>query len=184
MRKLALVLICTLLSACLDSINPASDPAKAAVDPALLGAWRGTFDDDVVYLHVGWSDALSRMQAVTVEHRKKDGALDVSEYTAFPSHLGKLDVLNVMQTSGKDRSDGYTLLKYRASGGKLTLWSMSEEALRADVKAGKVKGTVGSDTFGDVTITASTAEIAAYLQAADPARLFTNVLKFDRAGKT
>jgi hypothetical protein len=172
----AILGLCALLAGCPESVHPVSDPAAAAHDPALFGVWHGVFDGDDMYLHVG---AMERGMtgAVTVEHKRKGGDVKVERYTAFPSRLEGLAMLNV-RADGGDR--GYSLFKYELGKNKLTLWMTSAVAVREDIKAGKLKGSAAEGQFGETRITASSAQIAAWLQAADKKRLFDKPLVFKR----
>jgi len=175
-RSLAVILgsLWVLLTGCPESVHPVSDPAGAVHDPALFGTWHGTFDDEEMYLHVGPS-AHGMTDAVTVEHKRKDGELKVERYTAFPSRLEGFSMLNLRPDDG---GRGYSLLKYEVGKKKLTVWMTSVAAVREDIKAGKLKGTAEEGQFGDTRITAPSAEIAAWLRAADRKRLFDKPMEF------
>jgi len=174
----ALLSACLLLAACPESVHPVSDPAGAAHDPALSGTWHGVFDGDAIYLHVGRAER-GLMRAVTVEHERKDGGIKVEHYVAFPSRLDKLALVNVRPVNG-DGTAGYSLFKYEAGKDRLTLWMTSFAAVREDIKAGKLGGIAEDGKFGETRITAPSAELAAWLRAADPKRLFDKPLVFRR----
>lgn len=168
-----------MLAGCPESIHPVSDPAGAVADPALHGTWHGTFDGDEIYLHVGPA-ARGMTQAVMVEHKEKGGELKVERYVAFPSRLDKLAMLNVRRVDEPDTDLGYTLFKYEVHKKKLTLWMTSYGAVRDDIKAGKLAGRAQDGPFGETLITASSEELAKYLQHSDPKRLFDKPLVFNR----
>ena len=175
----AIVGLCALLAGCPESVHPSSDPAAATQDPALFGVWQSTFEDEEMYLHVGPAER-GMTRAVTVEHKKKGGQVKVEAYTAFPSRLEGLSMLNLR--ADDDGTRGYSLFKYEVSKKKLTLWMTSAAAVREDIKAGKVKGIAEEGPFGDTRITAPSAEIAAWLLAADRKRLFDKPMEFRKAG--
>jgi hypothetical protein len=181
-RPLSVLLLgaCALLGGCPESIHPASDPATAAAEPSLHGSWHGSFDGDEVWLHVGPGDR-GMTQAVLVEHKEKGGAIKTEHYVAFPTRLGRLTVLNVRRTDEVDHDRGWSLMKYEAGRKKLTLWMTSFAAVRDDILAGKLQGKAAEGTFGETLITAPSAELVKYLQAADPKRLFDKPLVFRRA---
>ena len=175
----ALLALCALLAGCPESIHPASDPSAAQHDERLFGSWQGEFEGDEIWLHVGPAER-GFTSAVMVERKGKDGSIKAERYAAFPSRLGEeLAVLNVRPLNG-DAERAYTLFKYVAKKNKLTLWMASYNAVRADIRAGKLKGVAEEGRFGDTRITASTAEVAAYLVNADPGRLFDKPLEFSR----
>lgn len=174
-----LVALTALLGGCPESIHPISDAARAEPDAALYGVWRGRFDGDTLYLHVGPGER-GMTRAVTVEHKQKDGALKVEHYVAFPSQVGKLAMLNVKAVDDPERDHGYALFRYRLEGKKLTLWLTSYAAVREDIKSGKLAGRVEDRPYGDTVITASGEELAKYLAEADLKRLFDKPLLFER----
>jgi hypothetical protein len=178
MRALAMLALCALASGCPESVHPVSDPAKAAPDAALFGVWHGTFDGDEIYLHVGGGDQ-GMTKSTMVEHRK-DGAIKTERYLAYPTRLEGLAVLNVQPLAEGDKFRGYSLFKYEVTARKLTLWMTSYAAVREDIKAAKLKGVAEDGAYGETRITASSAELASYLQAADQARLFDKPLAFKR----
>jgi len=175
----AVVALGALLSACPESVHPIADPAAAVPDPALFGAWHGTFDEDEMYLHVGPADH-GMTKAVTVEHKKKDGDIKVEHYLAFPTKLGKLGFLNVHPAGDVERERGYVLFRYAVEKKKLTLWMLSYAAARQDIKAGKLAGIAEDGPYGETRITASSEALAKYLQDSDPARLFDKPMVFRR----
>lgn len=175
---LAALAVCSLLAGCPESVHPASDPAQATPDPGLHGVWHGSFEGDEVYVHVGPGER-GMTEATVVTHQKK-GALKTERYLAFPTRLGKLDLLNVRQIDANGDLRGYVLFRYQASARKLTLWMLSYSAAREDIKAGKLKGKAEEGPYGDTLITASSPELAAYLQEGEQARLFDKPLVFRR----
>jgi hypothetical protein len=176
-RVLAAILgLCGLLAGCPESVHPVSDPAAAAHDPALFGVWHGIFDGEPMYLHVGPADH-GMTRAVTVEHKRKNGEIKVEPYTAFPSRLEGLSMLNLRADDGLR---GYSLLKYEVGKKELTVWMTSVAVVREDIKAGKLKGIAEEGQLGETRITASSAELAAWLRAADQKRLFDKPLVFQR----
>lgn len=172
----AMLALSALMAGCPESVHPVSNPARAAHDHALFGVWHGTFDGDEVYLHVGPGER-GMTSATMVEHRK-DGRVKTERYLAFPSRLERFAVLNVTPLDDA-RVRGYTLMKYEVAKKKLTLWMLSYGAARDDIKAGTLPGIAEDGQFGDTRITASSAELAAYLQH-DQKRLFDKPLSFTR----
>ena len=100
----------------------------------------------------------------------------------FTEELGRLEALAVLNVRPlDDASDrGYSLMKYEAGAKKLTLWMTSYAAVHEDIVAGKLRGIAEKGPHGETRITASSAEIAAYLLAADRKRLFDKPLEFRR----
>ncbi len=81
----------------------------------------------------------------------------------------------------------YFLCRYRITkDGELMAWAMTEEAVIADIKSGKVKGEVREGRWtNDVRITAATKELAAYVTRASAQRLFASLIgTFRRTGRS
>jgi hypothetical protein len=173
----AMLALCALLCGCPESVHPLSDPASAAPDPALFGAWRGSFDGDEVYLHVGPGER-GMTQATMVEHDKK-GGIKTERHVAFPTRLEGLAMLNVRAVGEGNSVRGYTLFKYEVASRKLTLWMLSYDAVRNDIRAGKLEGKAEDGVYGETYISASTEELAAYVLGGQ-ARLFDKPLVFRR----
>lgn len=169
---------CLLLSGCPESVQPLSDPAGAAHDPALFGVWHGSFDGDEMYLHAGPGER-GMTRAVQIEHKKK-GGIDTTQYAAFPTRLGKLGLLNVRRTDDGADFRGYMLFRYEVKGRKLTLWMLSLKAVREDIKAGKLAGRAEGGEYGETLITASSEALGKYVQEGDAKRLFDHPLVFRR----
>lgn len=178
----ATLALCMLLSGCLLSVQPLSNPAKAAPDPQLYGVWVAHDEgENLVYLHVGPGDK-GMTKALWVEYGK-DAAFKVSHYTAFPTQLENMTLLNVISLDDHPSTKGYDIMWYHIGGNRsLSLALMSEEVVRQDIRDGKLKGNIKPGKFSDTLITASSSELRAYIKAADPSKLFGKPLKFERAG--
>jgi hypothetical protein len=71
-------------------------------------------------------------------------------------------------------------MKYRVERKKLTLWMTSFAAVRDDIRAGKLAGKAAEGQFGDTRITASSEDLAKYLEESNEQRLFDKPLPFKR----
>ncbi|MEJ0041043.1 MAG: hypothetical protein WDM81_01890 [Rhizomicrobium sp.] len=60
--------------------------------------------------------------------------------------------------------------------GVLTFSLMDENAVKAAITAGKIRGTVETGQMGDATITADPKALDAYFAAPGTAKLFSNLL--------
>jgi len=174
----ATLALSVLMCGCPESVHPISDPARAALDPALFGVWHGTFDGDEIYLHVGQGER-GMTKATMVEHDKK-GGIKTERYVAFPTQLDGLAMLNVRAVGEGDTVRGYTLIKYEVTSRKLTLWMLSYAAARDDIRAGKLRGKAEDGAYGETYISASSEELAAYVLAGK-VRVFDKPLVFRRA---
>lgn len=177
---LALSTACALLCGCLVTLHPLSSPSAAAPDARLFGVWVAHEPgEDLAYLHVG-AGKNGMTEALMIEHGD-DGRYQVSRYSAFPTQAGAMTLLNVVSHEDRKVSKGYDIVWYRIDGSTLSLAAMSEDAVKQDIRDGKVKGKVDPGALGDTTITASGKELLAYVASADPARLFPKALTFRRA---
>ena len=174
---LFLVVVMVGLAGCLPtSKNPLSDPADAVADTRLEGVWYGKSGEDTVFLHFVPDEAGS-MDIVEVDHEKSGGAHTLT-YTMFPTVIGDEHYMNIREKSGTEKP--YYFARYTLSkSGTLTLWLMSEKPVAKSVKAGKLAGKITVKNEGesnesrDITLTASTENLAAYVRKSDPDVLFT-----------
>jgi len=175
---LPLLLITALLGlgGCLPiSQNPLSSPETATADARLAGVWAGKSGDDLVFLHFVQGKT-EMMDAVEVD-RPKDGDTSTNTYTVFPTVIDGVHYLNVQDKKGADKS--YHLARYQVtSSGTLTIWLMSEKPVIKAIENEKISGKVGKkdpaskvDTR-EVSITASTEHLAAFVSKSDPEVLF------------
>jgi hypothetical protein len=185
---LILGLLCLLLSSCVDSDNPLSDPKHSTVDPGLLGVWRARSPEgEVTYYHVGqvggkFPAGMLRVKGIT---HNKNGELprpDINEMLVFTTTLGNNHYLN-LTTLNADRfksvedfnwepfmAEGYFIFKYDIREDKLIIAGMDPEQKEAAIKTGKIKGIVEGDK---VRITDTTENLARFVADADPDKLFT-----------
>lgn len=164
------------LAGCLPvSQNPLSSPEEAVADSRLAGVWYGRSGEDTIFLHfVSGKDA--RMDVVEVDH-EKNGEAHTNLYTMFPSVIGGRRYMNIREKKGAEKR--YYLARYQLSGnGALTIWMMSEKPVAGAVRNEKIAGKVTSKNSGesstgrDITITASTERLAAFVRKSDPEVLF------------
>ena len=162
------------LTGCLPtSKNPLSDPAEAVIDMRLDGVWYGKSGEDTIFLHFVAGKATS-MDIVEVDH-EKDGDAHTSIYTMFPTIIGGQRYMNIQAKTGDDKR--YYLARYTlAKNGTLSIWLMSDTAVAKAVKAGKLAGKVtdkkdATDSL-DISLTATTASLAAFVGKSDPDVLF------------
>jgi len=166
------------LGGCLPvSQNPLSSPETAKADARLAGVWYGKSGEDTVFLHFV-PGPTAKMDVAEVDHQK-DGNAHTELYTMFPTVIDDVHYLNVQEKKGSDKS--YHLARYQiSSGGALTIWLMSEKPVVKAIDAEKISGKVGKkdpskqlDTR-EVSITASTEHLAAFVSKSDPEILFAD----------
>jgi len=164
------------LAGCLPvSQNPLSSPEDAAADSRLPGVWYGRSGEDTIYLHFVAGKG-AQMDAVEVDHQK-DGDAHTNIYTVFPSVLGAGHYLNIREKAGAEKP--YYFARYRiADSGALTIWLMGETPAAKAVKNKKIAGKITTKDSGggkaerDITLTASSEELAAFVRKSDPEILF------------
>ena len=188
----AWAIVVLVLAACVpDSVHPLSDPDRAVVDTRLTGLWTGKIGDEDAYLHF-LPKGSSEMDIITIS-TTKDGHASWSAFTMFSSRIGGQWYMNVwgLMDGGKpadqDIRRKYFLARYRITeAGELMVWAMTEEAVIADIKSGKVKGEVREGRWtNDVRITAATKELAAYVTRSSARRLFASLIgTFRRTGRS
>lgn len=173
--------LCALLCGCPVALQPLSSSAEAVPDGQLLGVWYAhDKGENLVYLHVGRGKQ-GLMEAMLVEHGV-DGGYKVSRYTAFPTQLEGMTLLNVISPEDHKNTPGYDIVRYHIDENRsLSLALMAEDVVKQAINDGKLKGKVGPAAFDDTTITASGKELLAYIKSADPSKLFPKALRFERA---
>ena len=176
-----LLLLAALLTGCkVDSANPISAIEAAQTDASLYGVWRYEAKGDLVYVHIGPEFSLDTGSApagpakgtriVLVDH-KRNGITDES-YVAYPSRVGKRRYLNVVQVEG-GKPAGFIFVSYAViDRNTLRFATIDEEALKAAIRSGRIKGTTrGEGLSSETAITADSADIEKLL-ASDGERLF------------
>lgn len=177
----AALVLCTalLVTACLPvtSTSQVGSTAGYKNDPQLTGMWKGKpkdADNGSYFVFLPKDD--DTIAALLFSPDEKDGGwMALSLQT---SELGGAHFMSAHVTAEDDKNADDPVAKtnipvmYKFSGGKLTLWLIDEDAAKAAVNAGKIKGVVGSGSMGDVAITASPAELDKFVQSADGRTLF------------
>ncbi len=179
-RLLAACGLALLLAGCLpDSVNPLTPPEQAVDAPELLGLWQTTVEDATLYVHIYRGDG-NRLAVVTVSH-EADGTGDTDRYAVHASEIAGRRFINV-QTADAAAADAmpYSIFGYEiGNDGTLIIRFLSSAALADAVAAGRLSGTVTSDSFGrSVRLTGSGEEIAGYLAHAAPDTLFDQAMTF------
>ena len=155
--------------------HPVGTTAGLRPDPLLSGTWTGiNADGKPFYLHfLQQSDGT--LSAVIVESGPK--AEDWNVVTATTATLGANHYMNarLLWTNGKPENApaGTVPVLYRLDAkGTLTFALMDENAVKAAIAAGKIKGTVEKGQFGDATITVDAKALDAYFAAPGVTRMF------------
>jgi hypothetical protein len=165
--------------------NPVGTTASFQQDPALVGLWKGepdpnkdrNDDDKPGYLAFLNGSEDGTMTGLLVAPAKGSG--DWGYYKLKPTTLGANHYLNAWAVMTDDHAadpseaNADVLLLYRfAKDGKLMLYMLDEDATRAAIKAGKIKGEVGQGSTGDVRITAEPRALDAFFAGKQGAALF------------
>ena len=194
MKKAALLLAaaCLFFAGCLpESINPLSTPAASFIDPRFEGVYQEVrkdkdAKDGSAFWHFhyrGASDtakgvrrSTTQLEIIGIGHKPK-GGLDIARYKALATKIAGHDYLSFMELppDGAKKSPlTYSFARYEVTWrGDLRIWLANESAFAAAVKAGKLRGKVTTSKFSDsVTLTDTTAHLAAFIAAGDPGKLF------------
>ena len=194
MKKTALLLAaaCLFFAGCLpESINPLSTPATSSIDPRFEGVYQEVDKDKDAksrsafwhFHYRGASDNAKGVRRITtwleivgIGHERKAG-LEITRYKALATKIAGQDYLSFvgLPPSGAKKSPlTYSFARYEVSWrGDLRIWLANESAFTAAVKAGKLRGKVTTSKFSDsVTLTDTTANLAAFIAAGDPGKLF------------
>ncbi len=184
----ALAVASLLLTGCLpESKNPLSTPATSRVDLRLNGVYAEQKDDkgaDPAYWHFHYRGAsagknqqprvTTKIEIIGVSHQAT-GGLDGARYHAYATQLGGRDYLSFVEEKGNGATkENYSFARYEVNWrGDLRIWLLDNDAAAAAIQSGKLRGKVRTNRFGnDVLLTDTTARLAAFLAASDPALLF------------
>ena len=137
------------------------------------------------------------LEIVNIGHEPK-GGLETARYHALATKIAGHDYLSFIELpqelayanfsgqlcNGAKKSPlTYSFARYEVTWrGDLRIWLANESAFVVAVKAGKLRGKVTTSKFGDsVTLTDTTAHLAAFIAAGDPGKLFdTEPMTFRR----
>lgn len=183
---LPLLLVMALAGCKVDSTHPITPVASAQPDIALYGVWRHRAQGELTYVHIGPAFSLgdaaagakARTRIVVIDH-KANGLTDDS-YDAYVSRVGSQRYLNVVQVDA-GKPVGFIFVRYtRIDANTLRFSTMDEDALKAAIRAGSIKGTIrGEGLASETTITATSAEIEEFFGREGP-KLFATPLVLRR----
>lgn len=188
LRTTTVLILALLLSACVSLPSPIGASVGFKNDPALQGLWYGKADkdSDPAYYHV-LLNAGDTVTVVGVGASNDDtGGWGVLMVTTVP--LGGNRFINAREIfeDGRPKSDPenpaawYSGL-YRLEDNVLTIYAFDENKVAAEVKAGRIAGTVSQGRFGDsVSITADAAHVDKWLSSPGAASLFVPLFRMYR----
>jgi len=184
MRFAVLATATLFVAACLPvtTKNPVGTTASFKQDPALVGLWRAEPDksnkDDkkgfIAFLNAEDDGTMTGLMIAPAK-----GAGDWGSYRLKPTTLGTNHYLNAWPVMNNDRAaepdeakSDFLLLYRFGKDGTLMLYLLNEDATRAAIKAGKIKGEIEQGSSGDVHITAEPKELDAFFASKQGAALF------------
>ena len=144
-------------------------------DPRLEGAWRGLDAEDGkdsnAFFHFQRVDEKLPLRLVWVEGK------DLQIYDVITRHVGKRDVFAATITGPAEQiakmkpgePRGYFIGFYEVKGELLTFYLLDNKKVGELIAKGKVKGVAPKGQYDMATLTASPAELAAFLASADAA---------------
>ena len=186
MRFALLAAAALIVAACLPvtTEHPVGTTAGFKQDPALIGVWKAEpnkDDDKPGYLAFLNAEEDGAMTAIMVAPGKDAG--DWATYNLKLATLGgnrfinAWAVLNNGRAADADEARADIPLLYRfGKDGKLTLYLLDEDATRAAIRAGRIKGEAQPGETGDAHITAEPKELDAFFATRESAALFVKPL--------
>lgn len=177
-----------MMTSCIDSEKPLSDPEQAKPAKELLGLWRERQEDGSTrYYHVGLADDMNMfpgrlMQMAIVDHHK-DGTIeaDPNAFFLFPTTLGDRHFLNItvlepdqlkeVKKSGwkPEMFKGYWIYEYKLDGDKVKLLMMDPEQKKSLIESKKLKGIIKTD---QISFQVSTEDLVKLITSPEAAKLF------------
>jgi len=181
-KALGLVLVLLLGGCLVETENTLADPdpkakAKAkAKDDKLVGSWYSAESGEVVMFQLAADESGSgTYHAVYAAVRAgAEKPVDFEHYKVWLTVLNGQNYLNVVRTGGTGTSPKTMIAAYdHGADGTLALRLMDMKFVAAAIEAGKLKGRVKKGQYVDeVTITATRAELAAFVAASRRDELF------------
>lgn len=196
LQLLSLASLCLLLTSCIDSKVPLSDPDKSKADERLAGVWRFEGKErQVSYYHIGrFGDRLPKsvMRAVGITHTQDGEIKSAGELLIFPTTIGEKTYLNICD--GKDKQmklleeKGWTaktpafylIFRYQITGDELVVQAMDAEAKKRAIQDGKVEGVIEKNRFTKVFFTDTTENLAKFVGEAGDDLFSKDVVRLDR----
>ena len=185
MRFAVLTAAMLFVAACLPvtTKNPVGSTVGFKADPALVGLWRAEPDKDnkdddkkgfFAFLNAEDDGTMTGLMIAPAK-----GAGDWGSYRLKPTTLGANHYLNAWPVMNNDRAaepdeakSDFPLLYRFGKNGTLMLYLLDEDATRAAVKAGKIKGEIEQGSTGDVHITAEPKALDTLFASKQGAALF------------
>jgi len=154
MRSLGALLVLLWTSSCVPySDNPLTAPGAQEMDTSICGTWFWKDGDEQGYVHIGLDDESKLLRIVMLE-LDKGGQLDLSEYSAHTSLLGKNRYLNLKPLRPARSIDGYLFVKYTASTESLDISLMDINFVDKAVRDGLIKSAISKEaTYSSAHIT-------------------------------
>jgi hypothetical protein len=168
-----LVLAC----GCVDSKNPLSSADSAKVDEGIVGTWRESTNDGETIYHVGlagdkYPAGMLRIITVTSHNNTLEAP---QHYIGYTTTLKGKSYLNIVLDEAKikdfgqngwdaDKVEGYYFVRYKIEDNKGTVWSVSNDARKEAIKAGKIKGVI--EDQGDSRFTDTGENVAKFIAGA------------------
>ena len=163
--------------------NPVGTTTGFKQDPALVGLWKARPDKDdkdddkqgfIAFLNAGEDGTMTGLMIAPAK-----GAGDWGYYKLKPATLGANHFLNAWAVMNDDRpadpdeAKSDFLLLYRfGKDGRLMLYLLDEDATRAAIKSGRIKGEIAPGSMGDVHVTAEPKQLDAFFAGKQGAALF------------
>lgn len=178
----ALISVVLLISACIPgSRHPLPPPADGKGDDRLIGRWDSVEKDNKGYMEIvaaGGGRYYARISSLDV-NGPDGGKLNETAPEFLTTPIGGQWFMSVIDVAAPDERDanepGYLIFRYEITAqDELLIFTMSREAVVADVRAGLVAGE--ADPEGDILLTADSEALATYIAATDPKRLFLGEL--------
>ena len=177
------------LSACVSLPHPVGTSTGFKNDPGLEGLWYGKTDKDgeAAYYHV-LLNADNTATVIGVGTHSHDDKGGWGVFTLTTAALGGNHYINAREISegGQPKSDPenpddwYSGL-YRLDGDTLVIYAFDDKKVTAEIKAGRIAGTISQGRFSDsVTITADAAHVDKWLSSPDAAKLFAPLFTLTR----
>jgi hypothetical protein len=142
MRHFWVALILAVFGGCIPySDSPLALPGEHASDSALCGSWFVRDNDETVFLHIGRDGKSPLLRLIMIETRK-DGDLDISEFSGHTSRTGETHYLNLQWVQPTGQPRGYLFVKFVVTEKRLGIALIDLEAVEKAIDQGALKGQI------------------------------------------
>jgi hypothetical protein len=153
-----------LCSSCVVSFeNPLSDSQTSTTDLRLTGRWQEVIEKKAIFEFSSDSDKNILLSLIDEKDKSK------LMFTVFTTTIGDHHYMTLKPVD-EDNEKTFLLVRYEIRGDEMTTWLPNEEKINELIKQNKISG--NQKSYGEVSISNSSAELKKFLESNDSDQLF------------